>query len=329
MGYAAEKKNMEARVKRAKVIALVFAAVLVFAACVFSCFYPPETWKYYFALPKTGVREQGTMRVHFIDVGQGDCTLVELPDGRIMLVDGGNTSAQTATTVMRYLNALHIDKIDYLVITHVDTDHFGGLTTVLKYKNVERAFLPFVDETKNESYARVYARLVESGCGISYSTREVDLSVDGECGYTLSFLYPYTAQTETASDGEDSAVIWLDYHGTSLLLTGDAPNETEEKLLRDDRLGLLANNVSLSETEILKVAHHGSDGSTTEAFLEYLNVEAAVISCAKDDSCEYPSERVLRSLEEAGASVYRTDGQGHLLLTVQATGKYAFVALGK
>ena len=332
MGYAAEKKIVEARVKRAKGIALAIFAVFVLVACVFSCFYSPETWKYYFALPETGVREQGTMRVHFIDVGQGDCTLVELPDGKTMLVDGGNTSEQTATTVMRYLNALHIENIDYLVITHADTDHCGGLAKILQYKTFKRAFLPVVDGTEDETYALVYAKLMESGCELTYSARSVDLSADGDNGYTLSFLYPYTLQTETGAaldDNESSAVIWLDYQGTSLLLTGDAPSATEEKLVRDHRLGLLKDTVSLSDTEILKVAHHGSDSSTSEAFLQYLHIEAAVISCGEGNLYGHPTERVLASISAAGASVYRTDKQGHLLLTVQSSGEYAFAALGK
>ena len=102
MGYEAEKRKIEQRVKRLKTIALFFVIAVLGALCIISFWLPAETWKYCFALPQTGKSDEGEMRVHFLDVGQGDCSIVELPDGKIMLIDGG-AGEESATILMRYL----------------------------------------------------------------------------------------------------------------------------------------------------------------------------------------------------------------------------------
>ena len=329
MGYEAEKKKIERRIKRLKTIALFFVIVVLGALCLFSFWCPAETWKYCFALPQTGESQAGEMRVHFLDVGQGDCQIVELPDGKILLIDGGG-DAESATRIMRYLNALKVNVIDYLVITHADTDHCGGLQKVVKYKEIKQAFLPLADVAENEAYAAVYTELMEKGCKWEYSARSVNLSADGEFPYTLRFLYPYALHTETSANNnnEGSAVVWLDYRGASVLFTGDAPMATEEKLMRDHRLKLLPESIKLRETELLKVAHHGSADSTSSAFLEYLGVKQAVISCGKDNPYGHPTKEVLSALSEQNVEIYRTDELGNLVWTVSNTGDYAFKTLG-
>ena len=329
MGYQAEKGKVDKRIKIIKICALFFAVVILGGLCIFSFWCPAETWKYGFALPETGTREVHEMRVHFLDVGQGDCEIVELPDGKILLIDGGGDEG-CETEIMRYLNALRIDTIDYLVLTHADADHCNGLLPVVEYKKVKRVFLPLADASKNEAYAALYAEIIKKGCSWEYAARSINLSVEGEISYTLRFLYPYTLQTETGvSDNEASAVIWLDYLGASVLFAGDAPISTEEKLIRDDKLGILPKRVALRDTELLKVAHHGSSNSTSEAFLRYLGVKQAVISCGKNNPYAFPTKQVLSALSAQGVEVYRTDESGHLVWTVLPTGDYVFEALGK
>ncbi len=329
MGYEEEKNTIERRIKVWKIVAIFFVVAVIGALCLFATWYPPETWKYYFWLPQPGTRQAGEMRVHFLDVGQGDCELIELPDGKIMLIDGG-ADDESATRIIRYLNALKIETIDYLLITHADSDHCGGLQKVVKYKEVKRAFLPLTNATENEAYAAAHAELMAKGCQWEYAARSVDLSVEGEISYTLRFLYPYTLQTEQdVSTNESSAVVWLDFLGASVLFTGDAPMETEEKLMRDHSLGLLDKSVKLTETELLKVAHHGSADSTSLSFLQYLDVKQAVISCGADNAYGHPTLEVLSALSAQRAEIYRTDECGNLVWTVSKTGDYAMRALGK
>ncbi|MBQ8308738.1 MAG: MBL fold metallo-hydrolase [Clostridia bacterium] len=335
MGYEAEKIKAEKKMNKFKRRLFLLVLLIVLTLCVIAAFVGAHTWKYYFDLPSVGARAEGELRVHFLDVGQGDCTVVELPDDKIMLIDGGNTSEESATAIMRYFKALQIEAIDYLLVTHADSDHCGGLTTILQEYTPKRAFLPVSEQTDTGAYAEFFEALVKTDCAWQYSNRSVDLSSEGEYPYTLRFLYPYTIDTEgepisPQTDNEGSAVVWLDYRGASVLFTGDAPKTTEEKLLRDDRLGLLTNTgVALSSTEILKVAHHGSADSTSREFVEYLGVEHAVISCGEDNLYGHPSNEACAALTGARAEILRTDLHGHVIATLSATGNYNFEKLGK
>lgn len=330
MGYAKEKQKAERKWSLFKRIALAVAILLLAGLVVFASLVPAASWKYYFAQPKVGERLKGEMRVHFIDVGQGDSTIIELPDGKIMLIDGGSGGTSATNAVMRYLNALDIDTIDYLVVTHADEDHCGGLDSVAKYKEIKRAYLPTVEATENTEYAELYAELKKQGVDCVISSRSIRLDGEGAHPYTLSFLYPYTYQSEKL-DGEndDSAVVWLDYKGVSALFTGDAPFEAEEILMRDDTISdaFTSRGVRLRNTEILKVSHHGSDSATSRAFVEYLGVQTAVISCGKDNGYGHPSQSVCTVLQDK--EIYRTDRDGSVCVTVKEDGTYTVETLGK
>ena len=323
MGYRAQKITVENKMKRWKRIAFSILVILFLGVVIFSFFRPPETWKYYLSMPKIPTREKGELRIHFLDVGQGDCTVIELPDGKVMLIDGGNGSSSTEKRILRYLNALKIDTIDHLLLTHADNDHCGSIDEIVRVKKVLNAYLPASSKTSNGEYAEAYATLVKEKCPLIESSRALDISGNGEFSYTLTFLYPYQLNGETEENNESSAIVWLDYKGVSALFTGDSPIETEEKLIRDDGYGFFdKKGVELKSTEILKVAHHGSSDSSSLAFLQYLNVQTAVLSCGKDNPYGQPAQGVLDNLALVGASVYRTDVSGHVILTVNTDGTY-------
>ena len=329
VSYGKEKLIIETRIGEIK--KKVFAVVLAFilALCLFSVFIPADTWKYYVALPEVKKRAAGELRMHFIDVGQGDATLIELPDGKTMLVDGGNGSDKTATTILRYCNALKIKRIDYLLLTHADSDHCGGLDTIVRYKKIGRAFLPKVSETVNAEFAEFYAALQEKDCPMEYASRDIKLySSNEDYPFNLSFLYPYTIETEELVKTETesnllSAIFWLDYFGVSALFTGDAPFAIEEKLMRDSDFGFFnPRDVELGSTEILKVAHHGSKYSTSTEFLKYLGVQVGVISCSEYNLYNHPSSEVLERLQTENVKEYITYRNGHVMITVTPDGEY-------
>ena len=337
MGYAAEKKTNEEKWKKVKRIVFCVLAVLILALAIFSAIVPMGSWKYYFNLPTVDKREEGELRIHYIDVGQGDATLIELPDGKVMLVDGGNGSTPATDSVMRYLNALQIQTIDYLVVTHTDSDHCGGLQTVLDYKQVNRAFLPVISEsTTSDSSERFYSALVkEKNCSYEQFSRNIALgksSSNPDCPYTLSFLYPESEDVSTGKAPQQSnlasAVFWLDYNGVSALFSGDAPQEVEIKLKECAQLGLLWKEVELNSTEIYKAAHHGSSSSSNYVFLEYLHAQTAVISCGKDNAYGFPSAAVSQNLNDLGIQTYRTDLHGSICITVKADATYTVETLG-
>ncbi len=326
MGYLAEKIKAEKKHRFWLWIGVCVLTFVILSLCVFSCFFPQGSWKYHLSKPKIAARKEGELRIHFIDVGQGDCTLIELPDGKSMLIDGGDDKSSTKMQVMRYLNALKIDTLDHLVITHTDKDHCGSLEEVFRYKEVKNAYIPHTFEAEDTQYAEVYQSAVEEGCELIKSSRELNLS-SAEVPYTLRFLYPYSVEA-TGEYSEESAILWLDYMGVGALFCGDADEQIEQIILRDDFLGLYAaSGVSLKDTEILKVGHHGSGSSTSQALLERLQTKTAVISCGKDNPYGHPSGETMRRLESIGAEIYRTDQQGHIIVTVKADGTYGVKTL--
>ncbi len=318
MGYRARKLESEKRKRLLKRVLLCVLVFLFLGVCVFSFFVPIDEWKYRIKTPSVSARQEGEMRLHFLDVGQGESTIVELPDGKVMLVDGGPNDNTATKTVLRYLNALSIDTIDYLVVTHTDADHCGALKTLVQQKTILNAYLPASYESDDTTYAAFYTELAKTSCVKTTASRRVTVSTQGDNPYTFAFLYPYGTETDVPS-----SVLWLDYKGVSALLTGDADAETEEILLRDERLNLFSHyGVELSKTEILSVAHHGSAYSSTLPFLEYLGVKTAVVSCGKDNAYGHPSSDVLTRLQSVGATTYRTDTDGHVLITVAKDGTY-------
>ena len=326
MSYQAERQEIESNKKKGALILLIVVLVLLVALCTFSAFVPPDTWAYYVALPQVESRNDGELKIHFLDVGQGDSTLIQLPDGKTMLIDGGNGGANATKSMLRYLNACKIDAIDYLVLTHADADHCGGLARLLELKEVRAAYIPASAPETNGEYAAFYQKMMESGCSWQFVSRDVRIQ-NVEYGYRFEFLYPYQTNGEYEDSDDDknenSAVIWLDYQGVSTLFTGDAPAYVEELLMEQDQLDFFKlREVDLRSTEILKVSHHGSADGTSAKFLEYLGLETAVISCGANNAYGHPNSSVLGRLQLAGATTYRTDINGHVCVTVSPQGGY-------
>ncbi len=323
MGYQEEKQKIEEKIKRVKTVVLCVTLAALLFLCVFSAFVPPVTWKYHVGKPRLSGREEGELRIHFLDVGQGDCTLIEFPDGKVAMIDGGDGRESTATYVLRYLNALGIDTVDHLIVSHADSDHCGSLATVLEYKNILNAYLPATEpENSNDEYAQFYAQLLEEDCTKRYSERYQTLS---GTGYTFAVIYPsnYEETLEGLDDNVTSSVLWLDYQGASALFTGDVPSEVEELLIRDDQLGLFEPcGVTLRSTEILKISHHGSSDATNAGFLEYLRAKTAVISCGAKNLYGHPTDEVLAALKEMNVDTYRTDEHGSVMITISSDGTY-------
>ena len=328
MGYRQKKQQIEQKIKRIKYILLSVLLLFVGGFCVFSAVYPPPTWKHYFHLPTVSDRKDGELRIHFLDVGQGDCTFIEFPDGQTLLIDGGDTQTNTENAIMRYLNALQIKRLDYILITHTDEDHCGGLDSVISYKKVSKIFLPQTkDVNVNVAYAKAYSAAMKSDAEKSVVGRGVSItSQDENYPYTFCVIYPYAAVANDVfitSDNAASAVSWLDYFGVSALFTGDMSVAIEEQLMQESKNNLLdIYGVQLSSTEILKVAHHGSRYSTSKEFAAYINAKTAMISCGKDNVYGHPHIGVLQTLKEVGAQVYRTDLMGSILAVLRPDGTY-------
>ncbi|MGN0140825.1 MAG: ComEC/Rec2 family competence protein [Roseburia sp.] len=239
--------------------------------------------------------EAGQLAVHFIDVGQGDCTLIGC-DGQYMLIDAGNNDKGTA--VWSYLQNQGVETLDYVIGTHPDADHIGGLDVVLYKFDCKTVILPDV-ANDTATYDDVIRTMEDKG----YTTTA---PVVGDTYSLGSAEFTIVAPNEDyGTELNDWSVAILLQHGENrFLFTGDAGEAAEEDML--------ANGISLS-ADVYQVGHHGSKYSTSQAFLDAVNPAYAVISVGADNSYGHPDAEVLNRLRSAGISLFRTDEQGTVI----------------
>jgi len=243
-----------------------------------------------------------SLRVSFLDVGQGDAVLVELPEGPRLLVDGGPGGTRRFDVGERVLAPFLWNRgaarLDVVALTHQDGDHAGGLAAVLRHFAVGEFW-----ETGRSGPGSAD---LERALGSARPARRV-LGVGQRVwlgGAVITVLNP-APDGGPASANDDSLVLRLDWRGVSLLLTGDLGPGGEARLLqRGGRLRILA----------LKVAHHGSRFSSSAAFLDAARPDLAIISVGARNPFRHPSAETLARLESAGARVYRTDRDGAVIL---------------
>ena len=233
--------------------------------------------------------------VHFIDVGQGDSALV-ICDGKTMLIDGGKPHA--SSIIYTYLKKLGIEYLDYIVASHADDDHIGGLSAPLSKMKVGSVLAPET-EANTSSYTNFKTKATEQGLTIRHPKPGDTLTLGSS---KTTFLGPIT---ESGSDRNNGSIVMKVVYGeTSFLFTGDAEREEEQQIL--------STGCDLSAT-VLKVGHHGSRNSTTYPFLREIMPKYAVISVGKDNSYGHPTEDTLSRLRDADVKVYRTDMQGDII----------------
>lgn len=267
------------------------------------------------ALAWLGLRglPDGRLHVYFLDVGQGDAILIRAPDGRQILVDGGPSPTALLNELGDLLPFWDRD-LDLVVLTHPDGDHVTGLIPLLDRYRVAQA----LDVPQSDTAAAAAAwreRLTAAKTPRAYAQRGMRLPV-GDLHITV--LNPAaTPLRGTASDENNNAIVLrLDYGQTSLLLTGDAETEAEA--------ALLAAGLPL-RADVLKVGHHGSNGSTSAPFVAAVAPHVAVIQVGAGNTFGHPNPEVLKRL--AGAQVYRTDQQGRI--EVVSDGRRVWVKTGR
>jgi len=246
--------------------------------------------------PPAELPQDSTFEVHYLDVGQGDSSLI-LCDGHAMLIDGGEASE--SSKVYAYLKAHGVDHLDYMVATHAHSDHIGGLSGALNYATVDTAFCP-VTEYDSKTFSSMVKYLGNQGLNITVPSAGDDFMLGSAYVQILGPQKSYDDPNDT------SIVLKVTYGETSFLFTGDAERTAEADIL--------AAGYDLSST-VLKVGHHGSDTSTSYPFLREIMPEYAVIQVGKDNSYGHPAEDTLSRLRDADVKVYRNDLQGDIVCT--------------
>ena len=243
---------------------------------------------------------ESSLRVSFIDVGQGDSEFIELPNGETLLIDAGTN--ETGADVVNYIESLGYSSIDYVVGTHPHEDHIGGLDDVIRTFDVESVYMPKVT-ADTKTFEDVLDAVDEKGLTINTAKAGVTL-VDGD-GLSVKMLAPVLDEYDNTNDY--SAVIKVVYGDTSFLFTGDAEEYAES---------LITGDVS---ADVLKVGHHGSSTSTGEAFLQRVSPSYAVISCGFDNSYGHPHIETMEKLGSLGIPVLRTDEMGTVVAESDGT----------
>jgi len=241
----------------------------------------------------------GTLQVHFIDVGQADCILIEAPSGKTMLIDAGNN--EDAGTVTSYIEKQKISKLDIVVGTHPHEDHIGGLDAVIDAFKIGQVIMPSKTHT-TETFKDVLGAVKNKGLKITPAKTGVKLNLGD--GVTAVVLAP------NGSDYEDlnnySAVIRIAFGSTSFLFTGDVGEMSESEMLRNVSMYALGSTV-------LKVGHHGSSDATSEPFLDLVDPTYATICVGKGNDYDHPAQETLEKLKNRGVKVFRTDLDGTIV----------------
>lgn len=239
-------------------------------------------------------------KVHYIDVGQGDCELVEC-DGRFMLIDAGENGHEN--DVINYLTRLGVEKLDYVVASHQHSDHIGGLAEVLAEFDADNIIMPRLTKAQtptNSTYKAFLKAVQASGAKVI----EAKVGAQYNLGTsTFEILGPVTNDAEDINNM--SAVMRLDYGENSFLFTGDAETEEELEIL---------DNGAYLDCDVLKAGHHGSSTSSHNKFLAAVTPEICVISCGADNDYGHPHDKAVKRIKKQTDRIYRTDICGDIVI---------------
>ncbi|MEK4387326.1 MBL fold metallo-hydrolase [Solibacillus sp. FSL W7-1464] len=267
-----------------KIIGLLLFTLLIVAGCT-------ETTETY----EEPLKE---MAVHFIDVGQGDSIFIEAPNGKTMLIDGGVKGA--GKEVVAYLKAQGVNRLDYVVATHPDADHIGGLISVLNSISIKE----FIDSGKvhtSQTYEEMLSLIQAKN--IKFTIPEAGDEIQLEDNLIIEVL----AADETASDNNDASIVLrAEYQNISFLLMGDADHGVEQELLQK------GNDV---QATILKAGHHGSNTSSLPEFVEAVSPLATILSYGQDNKYGHPHAEVIDILQKANSEIYSTAEAGTIVIT--------------
>lgn len=355
----AAKKAYKANPK-AFVISIVAIVLVIAIATAVVYFAFPDTWDKIVSMivkddQHSGLaRGDGELLVHMLDVGQGDCIYIQLPDGKDMVIDCANYNddKEYEKKTFDYLDTyITDDTVEYLMLTHCDSDHVYFMDELLKQYQVEKLFMPNVlaapgttskdkkalqdqidaldtsrftdkDTIGTVTYAEFFiAALTEPNCEIVLNV-DFDANTNSiiieETTYRLVFYCPtqeyYDDSNLNSAERKNaiSPIGILEYNGRRIMLTGDS-NEINEPLVVE-RTGKI-------DCDVLKVGHHGSATSTLNPFLDAYTFEYAIISCnTYGNKFNHPRQSTLDRLKAHDIAVYRTDNNGNIVVSVDKDG---------
>ena len=237
--------------------------------------------------------------IKFIDVGQGEAILIALPE-KTMLIDAGPTGS--APKIAQVLQELGRNKIDYLVATHPDEDHIGGMADVISNTQIGTIYAP--NKTNNTATYRKFLTAIQNN-NLQITLAEAGTIIDQTDSYKLEILWP-KKDANFPETNDYSIIIKLTVGNKTFLFTGDAPTNA-----------ILNSNPG--HIDVLKLSHHGSRTGTTEQLVRKLSPTYAVLSYAVDNSYGHPMQSVLNALHKHSVEVWGTGANGTITITCDGT----------
>lgn len=285
-------------------LAIAAACILLVSALI--SFFPQlglPSWEEIFraaGLNETVSASEYPFSVHYIDVGQADCSLVVCGDDAV-LIDAGDVDAYR--TIDAYLQSQGITSLRYLILTHAHADHIGSADEVLENYAVENVIMPRYTE-ENTPTTAVYEDLLYA---LNASGANVIAAQPGNVYTLTAFSFTVLAPNRDYNELNDtSVVVRAVYEDTAFLFQGDAETPSEEDILKT---GLPV------QAEVIKLGHHGSKTASSEAYLRAVSPTLAVIPCGEGNSYSLPSTEILERLDAMGIDYRRTDRNGTIVVT--------------
>lgn len=251
--------------------------------------------------------DQETLRVTFLDVGEGLCTVVRSPSGKTLVMDCGTSSwgkdgSVGEKLVAPYLQSMGVDRIDVAILSHPHSDHISGYPDLLKLKPANMV-LDIGARHASPIYRRFLNTVKKSGA--KYRIAKCGQSIDMGDGVIAEVLSPDPRHSYTDLNNRSMAIRII-FEDVAFLLAADTEEDAEQLMLESD--------IKLN-SQVLQVGHHGSSSSTSNQWLEAVKPQVAVISCGRRNQYHHPSIETLRRLNNAGVRIYRTDKHGAVSFT--------------
>ena len=309
------------------------------------------------------ISEDG-VKIHFVDVDQADCSIIELPNDEIMIIDTGDSTDESKEKLVSYLETIEFKKennepvVDYLILTHPHADHIGNADYIFENYLVKKCYLPqiyyFNEEnpteipfeipsgcvsTDEEEYLEVLnllkLEMENFACKKIYTSEFLEIvpsnvEENSKNMWRADFYAPVVGKVYTSNGEADpnnySPIMIFNYQGKKVLFTGDIEAKAEKHFLQSANEN--QPDLSIFDVDVLHVAHHGSKGSSTEDFLNLIKAEYAIIPVG-ENSYGHPTSEAINRLIDSGINekcVYRTDINGNILLGISEEAKLSLVA---
>lgn len=252
------------------------------------------------------------LRIFFIDVGQGDSTLIITPDKKTALIDGGGSDSFDVgeKVLLPYLLDRRILKIDYVLISHFDTDHCGGILTIMEKVKVKNIIISEQAE-HSENYERFKKLMIHKKIRLIEVKKGDKIKIGRYSEFKI--LFPTSRLLSENPLNNNSIVAQFNYNNFKMLFTGDIEKLAEQQILKTEKAEIRA--------DILKVAHHGSKTSSIPEFIKAVRPKIALIGVGKNNTFGHPNQQTIKNLENIKCRIYRTDLQGEIIIKIDQKGR--------